>query len=101
MFSERTRWDRGENALARALAERRRSGAPVLDLTESNPTAAGFRYGDAVARAWASADLLSYRPDPRGLAGAREAVSGYYREHAAEVAPEDLILTSGTSEAYA
>jgi alanine-synthesizing transaminase len=100
MFSDRTRWNREENPIARALAARRAAGAQVLDLAESNPTACGFVYDRALSRAFESAELLNYRPDPRGIVSAREAVSEYYRERAAPLSPEELILTSGTSEGY-
>ena len=39
MLSSRTRWDLAINRLSAALAERRRTGAEILDLTLSNPTA--------------------------------------------------------------
>ena len=37
---------------------------------------------------------------PKGLLTAREAVSGYYAAHGSQVSPDDLILTTSTSEAY-
>ena len=43
---------------------------------------------------------LHYEPDPRGLRPAREAVSRYYRDHGAAVDPEQIFLTTSTSEAY-
>ena len=44
MFSSRFHWDLAPNPLSRLLAAKRRSGAQVLDLTESNPTHAGLSY---------------------------------------------------------
>lgn len=38
MFSRRTAWSVAPNRIAAALGDRRRSGRPVLDLTETNPT---------------------------------------------------------------
>jgi aspartate/methionine/tyrosine aminotransferase len=35
------------------------------------------------------------------LRGARDAVAAYYAQHGAQVSPEDVILTTSTSEAYA
>ena len=43
---------------------------------------------------------LGYEPDPRGLRSAREAVSRYYRDHGAAVDPDQIFLTTSTSEAY-
>jgi len=43
---------------------------------------------------------LRYDPQPKGLLAAREAIAAYYAEHAAKISPDDLILTTSTSEAY-
>jgi hypothetical protein len=42
------------NALTRALATRRAAGQPVVDLTESNPTRAGFSFLSAATIASAT-----------------------------------------------
>jgi len=101
MFSDRTSWDLAENRLSRTLAELRASDKPVLDLTRSNPTECGFTYDEKrIERAFAHREILLYQPNPRGLVSAREAVGAYYEQQAIRVAPDDLLLTSGTSEAY-
>jgi aspartate/methionine/tyrosine aminotransferase len=103
-FSGRIHWELAESRLAQALERRRRRGNRVLDLTESNPTRAGFGYsGDAgaeVLRSLASEGSLLYDPSPLGLLAAREAISRYYQRRSASVAPGELLLTSSTSEAY-
>ena len=43
VFSSRLQWDSQPNPLSILLAQKRRSGAAILDLTESNPTRAGAR----------------------------------------------------------
>lgn len=43
---------------------------------------------------------LIYDPDPRGIRSAREAVSGYYADHAAAVDPDSVLVTTSTSEGY-
>jgi aspartate/methionine/tyrosine aminotransferase len=43
---------------------------------------------------------LDYDPQPRGSLRAREAVCAYYANHEALVRPEQVILTTSTSEAY-
>jgi hypothetical protein len=101
MFSTRTHWDRGTNRLAQALDARRRSGAPLHDLTESNPTAAGLPYPDDLLDALTAPAARLYAPDPRGLRLAREAVSADYARRGFEVRPQRLLLTASTSEAYA
>ena len=102
MFSERTRWNRQENELALALEKLRLTGAPVLDLTRSNPTECGFAYDpEGIRRALTSGDVLRYKPDARGMAVARDAVAAYYSsEHGQLISSNDIVLTSGTSEAY-
>ena len=102
MFSERTRWNRQKNELTLALEELRSSGRTVLDLTRSNPTDCGFAYGvDGIRSALTGGEIVRYRPDARGMAVAREAVADYYRrQQGVAVAADDVVLTSGTSEAY-
>ena len=100
-FSTRTAWDISETELARAIADRRQRGLPLLDLTASNPTRCGFIYDEpAILSALANRDSLVYDPDPRGMLRAREAVTGYYADHGAVVDPAYLLLTTSTSEAY-
>lgn len=100
-FSARTAWELEETPLARALRERRAAKLPVLDLTASNPTVCGFSYdAAAILAALGDARAMAYNPDPRGIRRAREAVCGYYSERGAQVDPEQVFLTTGTSEAY-
>ncbi|HUP05011.1 MAG TPA: pyridoxal phosphate-dependent aminotransferase [Bryobacteraceae bacterium] len=101
MFSSRLQWDLRPNRIARALAELRRAGAPILDLTESNPTRAGIEYPGGLLRALEDPRALTYEPSPAGLLRAREAVAGYYAARGARVTPERILLTASTSEAYA
>ncbi len=101
VFSSRLQWDSQPNPLSILLAEKRRSGAAILDLTESNPTRAGLDYpGGELLAALADSRSLLYDPDPRGLLAAREAVSGYYAQRGVEVPPSRILLTASTSEAY-
>jgi aspartate/methionine/tyrosine aminotransferase len=101
MFSDRTRWNLAENRLSRTLAELHASGKPILDLTRSNPTECGFIYDEkGIQSAFARSEMQLYQPDPRGITSAREAVTAYYEQLQIPVAADDLILTSGTSEAY-
>src|SRR5580700_942115 len=103
MFAKRTDWKRQENAYTLARRLRDRSGEPILDLTASNPTTCAFQYDEAaILTALQSCHALQYDPEPKGLASARAAVVRYYREMnpAVQVDPENLVLTTGTSEAY-
>ncbi|MDE3199295.1 MAG: pyridoxal phosphate-dependent aminotransferase [Acidobacteriota bacterium] len=98
-FAKRTNWNTEESELARAHRERVAAGLPVADLTASNPTRCGFDYGDVLAPLH-DERAMDYDPDPRGLRAAREAVCAYYTDHCMELRPEQLILTTSTSEAY-
>ena len=101
MFSARTDWNLAENRLSRALAELRAAGKPFLDLTRSNPTECGFIYDDRrIECALAQPGIRLYQPDPRGILTARRVISAYYEGRQTHVKPDDLVLTSGTSEAY-
>ena len=102
MFSSRLNWSLRPNRLSALLEEKRAAGADVLDLTESNPTRAGFAYPQAeILTALADTDALRYHPSPRGLDSAREAVAGYYRDRGTKILVENILLTASTSEAYA
>jgi alanine-synthesizing transaminase len=100
-WSARTQWDLAETPWARQLARLRAAGANLQDLTASNPTHCGFTYDQAsILAPLSDPAALSYEPDPRGLRSAREAVCRYYRDHGAAVDPDQIFLTTGTSEAY-
>ncbi|MGA7109287.1 MAG: pyridoxal phosphate-dependent aminotransferase [Terracidiphilus sp.] len=99
-FSQRTNWDTDESELARAHRERVAAGLPIADLTASNPTRCGFAYDRSVLGALADPRSLDYDPQPKGLLPAREAVCRYYREHGVELEPDQVVLTTSTSEAY-
>ena len=92
MFSRRAQWFAPVNRLT--LERRKRTN--LIDLTETNPTLAGFDYPlDELSEAFARGVRASYEPDPRGTPRAREAVAAHLG-----CAADDLILTASTSEAY-
>lgn len=101
-FSQRLRWDFTPNRIAHLLAEKAASRTPVIDLTESNPTSVGLRIEEAVlVEALTRPGLLDYRPNPKGIRQAREAVASYYSDRNVDVDPDHVLLTASTSEAYA
>ena len=99
-FSGRFHWDAKPNRLSELLAKKRRQAAPLLDLTQSNPTRADLQYPLDAIRAFEDSAMLIYEPAPRGSLEAREAVAGYYAARGHEVSPERILLTASTSEAY-
>jgi len=99
--SARTRWDLAQTPWAEQLSRLRSAGAQLFDLTASNPTRCGFTYdAESILAPLNNRAALEYEPDPRGLRPAREAVSLYYRDHTATVDPDQIFLTTSTSEAY-
>jgi alanine-synthesizing transaminase len=100
-FARRTSWNLTPNRYTEALEANRRTGREVLDLTASNPTTIGLRYREEkLLAALTNREVLIYEPQPRGLLPAREAIAAYYAERGSRISPDDLILTTGTSEAY-
>ncbi|MGD0730554.1 MAG: pyridoxal phosphate-dependent aminotransferase [Terracidiphilus sp.] len=99
-FSRRTNWDTEESELARAHRLRAQAGLPIADLTASNPTRCGFEYAPELLQALVDPSALDYDPQPRGSLLARQAICTYYAGHGAAVRPEQVVLTTSTSEAY-
>ena len=89
------------NPLTRALADRRARRQPVADLTESNPTRAGFTYPPDLLDQLVSTAALRYEPQALGLGAAREAIARDHGRRGAVVDPGRVVLTASTSEAYA
>ncbi len=100
MFSRRTPKDFSENPISRRIREMRSQGVSLLDLTESNPTRAGFLAPADLLASLGSPKGAHYAPDPRGLLAAREAVSRDYAARGVKVDPDDIVLTASSSESY-
>lgn len=68
---------------------------------ELNPTRVGIPYPEAQIRGiLARASTHEYEPDPRGPIAAREAVSRDLARRGIRVAPDRILLTASTSEAF-
>jgi len=101
VFSRRTPEALEPNELTRAAESRRRAGLPLIDLTNSNPTAAGLEYpGDQILAALSDRRALAYEPAPRGWIGAREAIARHHFAQGWPADPERIILAGSTSELY-
>ena len=100
-FSSRTPASLAPNRLSVAVEKLRAGGAPLIDLTLSNPTRAGLEYPvEEILAALADPRAVRYEPSPRGLPAAREAVAAWHARHGGEASADRLILTGSTSEAY-
>ena len=100
MFSRRLPPHADTNALSRAIAARRAAGRTIVDLTESNPTRAGFQYPRDLLRPLASDAALHYDPHPFGLGSAREAIARDHARRGVAIDPDRVVLAASTSEAY-
>jgi aspartate/methionine/tyrosine aminotransferase len=100
VFSHRTPERLAPNRFAQAIGRAREARRDLIDLTESNPTKAGFGYPEHLLMALANLRGLEYDPRPLGLQAARRAVADDYRRRGFDVAPERIALTTSTSEAY-
>lgn len=73
----------------------------LCDLTVSNPTQAGLPYETAqILESLSESASLSYSPTPLGLTAARNSAASLWASRNVSVAPDQILLTSGTSEAY-
>jgi aspartate/methionine/tyrosine aminotransferase len=99
-FSRRTNWNIEESGLARAHRLRAQAGLPIADLTASNPTRCGFSYPTDLLQALARPEAFDYDPQPRGSLLGRQAICRYYADNGVLVHPEQVVLTTSTSEAY-
>jgi alanine-synthesizing transaminase len=100
-FSGRIDFSAETNELDRERSERRRLGAPILDLSQSNPTRTGLIFPAALAsKALSSAENSSYCPDPRGLPAARAAIAAHLSATGPAAEESRLLLCASTSEAY-
>jgi alanine-synthesizing transaminase len=99
-FSSRLPADLTANRLSAALTAARASGRPIIDLTESNPTRAGFDYPPDLLAPLSASRGLVYAPEALGLRTAREAVAADFARRGFDVIADRIVLTASTSEAY-
>ena len=100
MFSTRVPQSLEANRITQAVQRARAESRPIVDLTITNPTTAGFEYPDGVLDRLSSARGLTYAPQPFGLPDARRAVACDYARRGLPASPEHIVLTASTSEAY-
>lgn len=83
------------------LAEKRKSGIELLDLTLANPTEALAAYPHSKIRdAYQAIPDFVYQPNPLGSIKAREAIVQWYSRRGIKVSAQQLALTASSSEAY-
>ena len=100
-YSQRLSWSAPFNPLTELRQAKQLAGTSILDLTITNPVAAGFVYPHAaLTEIFSSVRSYSYHPDPFGELSARNAIASYYGQRNVAVHPQHLALTASTSEAY-
>jgi len=100
MFSTRVPHSLEANRITQAVQRARAMARPLIDLTITNPTTAGFEYPARLLEGMASARALTHAPQPFGLPEARRAVACDYARRGVPASPEHIVLTASTSEAY-
>ena len=100
MFSTRIPANLLPNRLTFAITEARTHGRQIINLTQSNPTCAGFEYPRDLLEQLADPRGLTYAPEPLGLMVARRAVATGYARRGFDVPAERIVLTATTSDAY-
>lgn len=99
-LSRRSRWSTTPSRWSQVLDAARANGTLRWDLTITNPTAAGFIYSPSHYRDLVGPGVESYRPVALGTRTAREAIAQYYEARGRRVDPDQIWITSSTSEAY-
>jgi alanine-synthesizing transaminase len=85
----------------KTVEQAKAASTSLCDLTQSNPTLAGLPYeSEQILAAFSDAAGLSYEPTALGARSARNAVASLWAGRNVSVAPDQVLLTSGTSEAY-
>ena len=100
MFSSRVPGELDPNRLTQAVRRARAAGRSLIDLTVTNPTHVGIDYPQGILAPLSGSPALSYDPHATGLPDARAAVARDYVRHGISVAPDRVVLTASTSEAY-
>jgi len=100
LFSQRSRCFGEENAISLKKRALLASGRTLLDLTRSNPTETGLAPFEQLRELLAPPETERYAPDPFGIISARQALSERWSRQGHSVAPEQILLTASTSEAY-
>lgn len=75
------------------------AGPPPADLTQSNPTVAGFDY-PTLSLPLLGPETWAYAPEPLGSLVARTELSQYFADSGVLIDAEHIVLTASTSEAY-
>lgn len=100
-FSSRLPKSLETNDFTKILNEKKAAGTKVFDLTQANPTAAGFTFAPLSTLPCHHDPARRYEPSAKGLQATRQAIKEYYQNNThGHIDSDDLLLTASTSEAY-
>lgn len=90
------------NKLEQTRLRLQKAGKKIFNLSSGNPGEFGVQFPQAIlTHAFEQFQKNStYIPEPKGDPAARQAVSQFYAARTVTVSPENILLTSGTSESY-
>jgi aspartate/methionine/tyrosine aminotransferase len=98
MISQKFDYASEEDPVYKLLVQKKKQNQQIVDLTISNPTILDFDYSEFFQKTQ-HFEFVEYTPNPKGLVETREEISDYYKSLGRTVSPENIFLTSGTSEA--
>ncbi len=78
------------------------AGRPPQILFSGNPITQGFHFPAKILQKSYEDFFLHphYEPHPKGYLEARQSIAAYYLNHGWKIDPENILLTSGTSESF-
>ena len=79
-----------------------KNGKKIINLSSGNANENGIFFPEKILRESVTAihKNPAYHPDPKGLLSSRTAICGFYKKRGLAVKPDQILLTSGTSESY-
>jgi len=100
-FSKRIDFFADRNRLDLERGQHLRSGLPLFDLSQSNPTMTGLTHTtEELEEAFANGRNVIYSPDPKGIFQSRTEIAHHLEHSGLSVDPDGLFLCASTSEAY-
>lgn len=90
------------NKIEKTRQEILKKGQKIINLSSGNPGEFGIFFPQKILQDAYSKFLknLAYHPEPKGDLKARKAIADFYAKRKFKIDPDQILLTSGTSESY-
>lgn len=90
------------NRIEKTRRELIKKGKKITNLSSGNPGEFGVIFPEKVLQKSFQKFLknIKYTADPKGDFMARKAIVALYKKHGLQISPDQILLTSGTSESY-